>query len=191
MRIVEATIEAGSDPFGVVPSETSPLLRWVGALALAAFVAIAPGDTRAAAGESELQITGLTFIVSRKDGGKLVLRASRALLTPDTHEADLFDVRAEVTHAHGTSFTMRCEKAQLNLETNDFLAEGDVRGVTAKGERYSAPWVRYSEQDDLLYTDGPVSMVNDSGRFSGDGFQYQISERRFKLIGNVRVEQVP
>ncbi len=75
--------------------------------------------------------------------------------------------------------------------TNDFFAEGDVNGVTAVGERYSAPWVRYSEKDDLLYTDGPVSMVNDSGRYSGDGFKYQVSERRFRLIGNVRVEQAP
>jgi len=86
---------------------------------------------------------------------------------------------------------MRCDKAQLNLETNDFFAEGDVNGVTAGGERYSAPWVRYIEQDDLLYTDAPVVMVNDNGRYSGDGFKYNISQRRFRLIGNVRVEQAP
>lgn len=153
--------------------------------------AFAPGFVLASTGESELQITGLTFIGSRGDGGKLVLRAARALLTPDTHQADLFDVRAEVTHTKGTSFTMSCEKAQLNLETNDFFAEGDVNGVTAEGEHYSAPWVRYVDKEDLLYTDAPVSMENDNGRYSGDGFKYQVSERRFRLIGNVRVEQVP
>jgi len=183
-------VESGSNPRAGVAWGSSTLARWTGALALAAILAIAPGSSRAANGESELQITGLTFVGSREDGGELVLRATRALLMPDTEEADLFGVRVEVTQTRGTNFTMRCEKAQLNLETNDFFAEGDVKGVTAEGERYSAPWVRYSEQDDLLYTDGPVSMENDNGRYSGDGFKYHVTERRFRLIGNVRVEQV-
>ncbi len=194
MRYAETSLDPVRHRFlGVVRGAPRDLaLFWrAGVLVLVAFIALGSVAARVAAGESQLEISGLTFVGSRGDGGELVLRATRAVLMPDTQEADLFDVRAEVTHAQGSSFKMRCKKAQLNLATNDFSAEGDVVGVTDAGERYSAPWVRYSEQDDLLYTDAPVSMRNENGHFSGDGFRYQITERRFRLIGNVRVEQTP
>jgi lipopolysaccharide export system protein LptA len=32
-------------------------------------------------------------------------------------------------------------------------------------------------------------MVDDSGSFRGDGFRYHVRDQRFKLLGNVRVEQ--
>lgn len=166
-------------------------VRCAGILFAAALSLIATGAARAAVPESHLEITGLTFVGSRGDGSELVLRATRAVMSPDTQEARLFDVRAEVTNEQGATFTMRCAEATLDLDTNDFSAEGDVTGVTGAGERYGAPWVRYNEQDDLLYSDARVSMENESGRYSGDGFRYQISERRFRLIGNVRVEQAP
>ena len=86
---------------------------------------------------------------------------------------------------------MRSDRAQLNLETNDFSAEGNVEGDTEGGEHYAAPWVRYDESEDLLYTDAPVQMVGTAGSFSGDGFRYTLAERRFRLIGNVRVVQTP
>ena len=177
---------------GRVASAAPPgLARCAGVMLLGVFVALAPSDTRAEIGESQLEISGLTFIGSRGDGSELVLRATRALMAPDTQDAVLFDVRAEVTNEQGASFTMRCAEAQLNLETNDFSARGDVVGVTSEGERYSAPWVRYSDKDDLLYSDARVSMANESGQFSGDGFRYEITARRFRLIGNVSVEQAP
>ena len=47
----------------------------------------------------------------------------------------------------------------------------------------------YSIPDDLLYTDAPVSVVSEIGHYRGDGFRYQVTERRFRLIGNVRVDQ--
>jgi hypothetical protein len=190
MRTFAATIAPIIQSWRGLMSGPSMLRRCGWMMAVAFCLALIPPGARAS-GESQLEISGLTFIGSRGDGGELVLRATRGLLIPDSEEADLFGVRAEVTHAQGTSFTMSCEKAQLNLETNDFSAEGNVNGVTGGGETYSAPWVRYSEEDDLLYTDAPVSMVNESGRYSGDGFRYQVSQRRFRLIGNVRVEQAP
>ena len=197
-----ASIDPAWNPFGGRPfdgkgsrapgsSRVRGFARCAGTLIVCATVVLAHGHARAEAGASQLEISGLTFVGSRGNGSELVLRATRAVLTPDTQEAELFDVRAEVTQKQGTSFTLHCAEARLNLETNDFSATGNVTGVTGEGDHYAAPWVRYSEKDDLLYTDARVSMENESGRYSGDGFRYQISERRFLLIGNVSVEQTP
>ena len=137
-----------------------------------------------------LRITGMTFVGSRGALRELVLRARTATFRPEQGIAELEGVSAEVSEGEGgRSFSMTCRRAELNIETNDFLAEGDVEGATGDGRHYSAPWVRYANDKAVLYTDAPVRMVDDTGVFRGDGFRYHVKERRFQLLGNVRVEQ--
>lgn len=168
------------------PSRRPASLR---AVALACVLVLIP-LVGGASDASRLQVTGMTFIANRGDGRDLVLRADRAILTPHTQQAEIFEVRAELMGLEGDrNFTMHCDRAQLNIETNDFEATGNVSGTTAAGERYTAPWVRYVHEDDLLYTDAPVRLVDDTGHFSGNGFRYHVAERRFKLLGDVRVVQ--
>ena len=50
--------------------------------------------------------------------------------------------------------------------------------------------MRYDHDEGLLYTDAPVRLVDAAGTFRGDGFRYHIRERRFRLLENVRVEQL-
>ena len=165
------------------------------ALALALLVAAttAPEPARAAAEATSLQVQGMTFVGSRAGVRELVLKSRTASLRPETQRAELEDVSAVVTEDEtgNRSFSMTCERVELDIEHNDFLADGDVRGETADGQRYSAPWVRYDHEDGLLYTDAPVQMTDSRGSFRGDGFRYHVHERRFELLGNVRVEQQP
>jgi LPS export ABC transporter protein LptC len=134
----------------------------------------------------------MTFVGSRENQSEVVLSARRATFHPGTNVAELEDVRAFGRDpAEQRTFELRCERAKLNLETNDFSAEGKVEGATSAGERYAAPWVRYDHTSDVLYTEAPVSMVNDTGTFRGDGFRYHVHDRRFRLLGNVRVVQGP
>lgn len=144
--------------------------------------------------DAELRITGMTFVGSRNDVSEFVLRAERAIFKPETNLAELEQM--EVTSTDGTdasdarqSFGVRCDRGELNVETSDFLAEGEVRGTTGDGRRYQAPWVRYNHEQQLLYTDAPVQMQDDTGSFRGDGFRYYVKERRFRLLGNVSLVQ--
>lgn len=137
-----------------------------------------------------LKVTGMTFVGSRGELSELVVRAEEALFFPDTSRADLVGVRASVSDAEkGESFKMTCDTAELNVETNDFKALGNVEGVTGDGQHYSAPWVSYEHERSMLYTDAPVVVRDEHGLFRGDGFRYFIDERRFELLGNVSVEQ--
>lgn len=141
---------------------------------------------------SPLEVAGMTFVGTRGDGSEMVLRAERATFSPRTHLALLEQVQATARDPkHDRAFEIHCQRAELNLETNDFSAEGEVQGRTQAGEHYSAPWVRYDRKRDLLYTDSKVNMENEAGRFTGDGFRYHVKEHRFRLLGNVQVEQAP
>jgi LPS export ABC transporter protein LptC len=142
--------------------------------------------------DAELRVTGMTFVGSRGAAGEFVLRAESAVFLPEENIAELEEVEvvSEKGSGEGREFEVRCDRGELNVETSDFLAEGNVRGMTSEGQLYQAPWVRYEHAQSLLYTDAPVTMQDDAGRFRGDGFRYFVKERRFRLLGNVRMEQV-
>ena len=144
------------------------------------------------AGAAELYVTGMTFVGSRGSVSELVLHSQTAVFHPDTDVAHLEVVRATVSDREkDESFEMTCDRARLNVETNDFEAEGNVRGVTADGQRYSAPSVSYNHDEGLLSSDERVVIVDETGSFEGDGFRYHVREKRFRLLGNVRVVQTP
>jgi len=162
-----------------------------GVLAASA-LALLGADTPPRRFSSKLHVTGMTFVSSRGSASELVLVAQRAELRPETNLAvlDVVHVSA-IDPDQARSFDMRCERGELDVETNDFLAEGDVRGTTGEGQRYQTTWVRYDHSRGLLYTDAPVAMEDDSGSFRGDGFRYDTRKKSFRLLGNVSVVQKP
>ncbi len=183
-------------PFGV--ARILALLFLIAAAPVAARGADGPaGETPDTASEkpgidAELRVVGMTFVGSRGDGSEFVLRARRGVFEPSTNIAKLQEVEVVATDEdQGRNFLVTCERGEFNVQTNDFLAEGDVRGTTGSGERYFAPWVRYDHDEGVLYSDATVTMQDETGTFRGDGFRYQLDSRRFRLLGHVSVVQAP
>ncbi len=182
----------------VAPVATLRSRRWRGALlgvlvgGFAAGVGVPRVLHAADVDAAALEVEGMTFVGSRAGIREVVLRSATASLRPEENVAELSDVRAELSDdEEGRNVSMTCARVELDIETNDFLAEGNVRGQTADGQEYETSWVRYQHEDGLLYTDAPVQMIDRRGSFRGDGFRYHVQERRFELLGNVRVEQRP
>jgi LPS export ABC transporter protein LptC len=155
------------------------------ALALTSLAGLAAADA------AVLQVTGMTFVSSHDSVREIVVHSQHAKFHTDTKIAELDGVQAEVSEGdRGRGFSMTCKRAELDLEKNDFLAQGDVKGETEDGQHVFAPWVRYDHEKGVVFSDAPVRMTDRSGSFRGDGFRYHVKDRRFKLLGNVRVEQV-
>ena len=189
-----------SDPFDAPKRRSCARHRALAVLLAVPTLAISPagadsepsGAPPAEQDSTELRATGMTFVGSRDDTSELVLHSRFATFYPDLDVAHLREVRAVVTDDdEGDSFEMTCDSAELNVETNDFRAEGGVRGTTADGQSYSAPWVEYDHEAGVLHTTAPIMMVDRTGTFRGNGFRYHVHERKFHLLGNVSVEQNP
>src|SRR5688572_32292467 len=133
--------------------------------ALAAALTTPAGSARAVAAATSLEVQGMIFVGSRAGVRELVLRSRTAHLQPKEQKAELQDVSATVTEdeAGKRSFTMNCARVELDIAKSDFRADGNVRGETAEGQRYSAPWVKYVHEQGLLYTDAPVEMTDAHG----------------------------
>lgn len=160
--------------------------RWR-ALCAAAALLLVGGPSAAAS--PVLEMTGMTFVSSRGERAEVVLRSREATVETRSRVAHLVGVRAEVAAAEGREgFSMRCQRGELDLASNDFYAEGDVEGRTETGREFSAPWVRYRHEEGLLFTDAPVTITEDSGfAYKGGGFRYWVRERRFRLLGGASV----
>ncbi len=166
------------------------------ALALGlALVAFPPGPARAADGPADqavLHLEGMTLVARQGESGELRLRSRTAVYHPSTERAELEEVDAVFVDAERSRrFEMRCDRAELDLETHDFVARGNVHGVTADGQRYRTPAVRYEHAPGLLHSDEPVSLTDATGSFHGDGFHYDLAAGRLRLLGNVVVLQAP
>lgn len=180
-----------------IPSPSAALRHAAGLACLAALLIATPAARAADEEEApaqglagDLHVQGMTFVGSRGEVSEFVLRAREALIHPDTNVAELEDVEVHGTEngAEG-AFEVTCRRGEIDIDTKDFLAEGDVHGTAGNGRSYSAPWVRYDHAKELLYTDAPATMQDSTGLFSGDGFRYHLKDGRFRLTGNVKVVQ--
>src|SRR5512145_2417938 len=97
--------------------------------------------------ETVLDVSGLTFVGSRGMQNELVLRAVRARFHPERNTAQLEQVHAVVQReGEAPGFEITCDRADLDLDTNDFRAEGNVHGSTADGRRFRSDWVKYASE---------------------------------------------
>lgn len=170
-------------------------------LTTALFASVVASSTRAEAPKLDwfegdlghvLHVRGMTFVASEGSSNVILLRAEHALFYPDHDVAELTEVEVEVAPGDDRlGFVMRCDRGQLNLSSQDFLAEGNVVGTIEGHRRFEALWVVYDEKRGLLYTDEPVLIVDQDGRYSGGGFRYFVNEQRFRLQGGATVVQEP
>jgi len=145
-----------------------------------------------AAEQQSMELRGLTFVGSRGAARDLVLEARRARFLPDTNVTHLEDVHAVVDPQDGNpGFELECERGELWLDTNDFVATGNVRGRTADGRRFTTAWVRFDQAQGLVYTDAPVKIEEAGGTYSGGGFRYTLQDQRFRLFGGASVVREP
>jgi LPS export ABC transporter protein LptC len=139
-----------------------------------------------------LDITGMTFVASRGSASEVVLHAAHAQMKSDSDHVQLQDVHTTVSsRGENPGFDMTCERGELNLETSDFFAEGDVRGTTHSGRIFTTEWVRYDHAEEVLYTDAPVVITEGASSYRGGGFRYHVPQRRFRLLGGASVVQKP
>ena len=139
-----------------------------------------------------LDVRGMTFVASEGGANEILLRAERADFYPEREVADLDVVDLEVTPGDDrVAFRMRCDEGLLNLATQAFIAVGHVVGTIEDDRQFEALWVAYDEVEGVLYTDDPVLIVDEDGRYRGGGFRYFVNESRFRLLGGATVVQDP
>lgn len=182
----------GPAPFGLRRRVAVAILVAVGLCAASAGAEVPDPGWLAGDPGQRLDVRGMTFVASEGGANEILLRAERADFYPEREVADLDVVDVEVTPGDDRiGFRMRCDEGLLNLATQAFLAVGHVVGTIEGDRQFEALWVAYDEVEGVLYTDDPVLIVDEDGRYRGGGFRYFVNESRFRLLGGATVVQDP
>ena len=133
-----------------------------------------------------LVLDGMTYTVSDGQRNELVVDATRARLRPDEDRAFLEEVHVRMGSKApggipGGGLEMRCASGVFDLATRDFVATGNVRGVTADGRRFRTERLRYRASDGLVRSDRPVVLHEQGTVLEGSGFEYYVRADRFHL----------
>lgn len=138
-----------------------------------------------------VRLTQMTFLASEGERAQLLLEADDAEIPGDSDVAYLKGVRGRVAGTQGAEggLDMSCDRAQYHLDTNDFVAEGTVRGRTGDGRRFQTTLLRYNHAEALAVSDAPVTIWDRHGRYRGGGFRYHVGEGRFQLLDGATVTQ--
>jgi LPS export ABC transporter protein LptC len=146
------------------------------------------------------ELRNMTYVASEGAVNEVVLDAETAQVFPAQNEAHLQDVHAHLQSpgegsAPGVqdrgSLDMQCDRGTFSISTGDFVAEGNVRGVTGDGRRFQTTRLDYNRREGLVTTDQPVLIQDETGTYRGGGFRYYVRENRFRLVGGAEVLQEP
>ncbi len=165
--------------------------RWALGLALAAALALGGGG---AAAEPPLTLRGMTFVSSEGSIHRVVVESATAILYPDTNLVELEGgVHALLEGSEGSkSLDLHCERGEYDLNSNDFLALGNVEGRFADGRVFRGPWMRYRAEEGLAYSDAPVEIVDGTQTLVGQkGLRYWVRDERLQLRGGASVTEQP
>jgi LPS export ABC transporter protein LptC len=138
-----------------------------------------------------LRFGGMTFVASHGDRTEILVEARNMLVPSGAETASLEEVHLVMSHPESgkRAFEMTCDQGDLEFETSNFLAEGNVEGRTADGRLIFTPWLRYDSDRDVISTDAPVQIVDGSHRLKGRGFVYHLKDSRFVLKGGASIVQ--
>ena len=148
--------------------------------------------SRVAVAAPPMQISDMTFVSSSGPIADLVVEARHAVVDVQTNRAQLEAVVAEFAGDDGLkSLELSCDRGEFDLATNDFLAQGEVRGRLADGRRFEGPWLRYDRARGIAYTDAPVTILEGDRTLRGGGFRYHVRQGRLRLTGGASVVETP
>ncbi len=156
-------------------------------LAIAFALCVALAAAASAEDDTEtLVLQGMTYVVSNGSRNELVVEAATAVVKPAEDEARLQEVHARMGSKApggvlGGGMEMRCDQGTFDLKTRDFVATGNVRGVTADGRRFKTDELHYRASDGVVWSDSAVVLRDRGALLEGTGFVYRVRQDRFEL----------
>lgn len=138
-----------------------------------------------------LRFGDMTFVASHGDHTEVLVEARNMLVPPGAETASMEGVFLQMNDPKTgkRAFEMTCDKGDLEIETSNFRAEGNVQGRTADGRRIFTTWLTYDSERNLISTDAPVRIVDGHHQLQGHGFSYYLKDSRFVLKGGASIVQ--
>ncbi len=129
-----------------------------------------------------VELASVRFEGYRGSGREFEVRASSASVRTVERIAVLEDVEIEFQDTGRGSLEVRADRAELDLERDDFILHENVRGSTGSGEEFVTSEVRYDPTSRKLVTDEAVSVERGNWTLKGQGMEIDVPGRRLRVL---------
>ncbi len=131
------------------------------------------------------RLSGVIFEGYSAGSRELEVRAAHAEVDSVERVVRLERVRIGFQDPRRGYVQIQADRAELFLDSDDFILRDHVEGSTAEGERFTTGQVRYEQAAQRLWTEEPVRLYRDDLVVEGEGMEIDLSTRRIRLIGRV------
>jgi LPS export ABC transporter protein LptC len=113
------------------------------------------------------------------------LKAGSVNYFQNTNKAIFTDLNLVVYSKDNTPTTMTAKNGQLNTETNDITATGDVRVVNGDFS-FETETLNYNNKERILSANVPVKFLKDKSQITADTVSLDLNTNITTLKGNVK-----
>lgn len=137
--------------------------------------------------EADMLMSKVKFVDTRGGKRNWVVESKTARLHKDKDRAFFEGVHITFYGSDGREMHLFSNRGELDTETRDMTAEGDIRGRSSDGLEFFTSTLRYDYAKREVSTKAPVKIVASGFETEGVGMVLDVDKETVRLLNSVRL----
>ncbi len=136
--------------------------------------------------KADMVMTNVRFVDTRQGKRNWVVQSRTARLFKDKNRAAFDGVHITFYAKDGREMHLYSNRGELNTDTRDMTAAGDIRGRSSDGLEFFTSTLRYTYEKREIMTGDPVKIVGSGFETEGIGMTVDVDRETVELLNQVR-----
>ncbi|MDP3938911.1 MAG: LPS export ABC transporter periplasmic protein LptC [Deltaproteobacteria bacterium] len=136
--------------------------------------------------KADMVMTNVKFVDSRQGKRNWVVQSRTARLFKDKNRAAFEGVHITFFARDGREMHLYSNSGELDTDTRDMTAAGDIRGRSSDGLEFFTSTLKYTYEKREITTGDPVKIVGSGFETEGIGMTVDVERETVELLNQVR-----
>lgn len=137
--------------------------------------------------QADMVMSNVRFVDTRRGKRNWMVESKTARLLKEKDRAFFEHVHITFYGKDGREMHLYSDRGELNTETRNMRAEGDIRGRSSDGLEFFTSTLRYDYKKREISTDDSVKIIASGFETEGVGMVFDVDNETFRLLGQVRL----
>ena len=141
-------------------------------------------------GAANLEVKDVFYSNTNKNNEKeWELRADKAQYFKNKKLVILDTIEVTFYRSNGTVYRLTGKHGQLNIETQNIMVRGDVRGTMPENTRFATESFSYDNNKRIVTTPDKVFITRDKFSMEGEGMIIDMNDEKLTILKNVKAAE--
>ena len=137
--------------------------------------------------DADMVMSNVRFIDTRRGKRNWMVESKTARLLKEKDRAFFENVHITFYRKDGREMHLYSNNGELNTDTRNMRAEGDIRGRSSDGLEFFTSRLRYDYKKREISTDDSVKIIASGFETEGVGMVLDVEKETFRLLDQVRL----